>query len=150
MTDLPVLNEHSPAIRIRAHTLLCLQGFRGEGYDPAFVENMAMVDQTLTMHPDIVVEVLASPDVLCAASPHHRTDACTLNGEDSEQDMRQQDGVVLAKLGLQSGDHVTWREILQRIRRAVIGDELPSICGSCRWLPFGYCREGIERLRTKR
>jgi hypothetical protein len=43
---------------------------------------------------------------------------------------------------------VTWREILERIRRAVSGDDLPSICGNCRWLPLGYCREGIERLRT--
>ncbi|MDF0651721.1 MAG: hypothetical protein P0121_09670 [Nitrospira sp.] len=28
------------------------------------------------------------------------------------------------------------------------GDDLPSTCGSCRWLPLGYCREGIDRLRS--
>ncbi len=150
MTDLPVMNEHSSPIRIRAHTLLCLQGFRGEGYDPAFVDNMAAVDRSLAVHAEAVVEVLASPDALCAACPHRRTEGCTLNGEDSERDMRQQDGVVLTKLGLKTGDRVTWREILERIRRAVSGDDLPSICGNCRWLPLGYCREGIERLRTKR
>jgi hypothetical protein len=150
MTDLPVMNEYSSPIRIRAHTLLCLQGFRGEGYNPAFVENMAAVGRSLAAHPEAVVEVLASPDALCAACPHHRTDGCTLNGVDSERDMRQQDGVVLTKLGLKTGDRVTWREILERIRRAVSGDDLPSICGNCRWLPLGYCREGIERLRAKR
>jgi hypothetical protein len=150
MSDLPIVTERSSPIRIRAHTLLCLQGFRGEGYNAAFVENMTAIDRMLAEHPESMVEVLSSPDALCTACPHRRTDGCTLHGEDSEEDMRQQDSVVLKKLGLKTGDRVTWHEIVDRIRRAVSGDDLSSICGDCRWLPLGYCREGIERLRSNR
>lgn len=149
MSDFPLLNERLSAIRIRAHTLLCLQGFRGEGYSPGFVENMAVIHRTLAEHPETVVEVRTTPDVMCGACPHHRAIGCTLKGEGSEQEMNDQDGVVLRKLGLEAEARVTWREILERIRHSVSGDDLPSICGTCRWLPLGYCREGIERLRKE-
>ena len=62
--------------------------------------------------------------------------------------MHDQDRVVLEKLGLEVGDRIRWRDILERIRRSVGCDDLPSICGTCRWLPLGYCREGLNRLQT--
>jgi hypothetical protein len=126
--------------------LLCLQGFRGEGYSSEFVENMVSVHRALTEHPETWIEVLTSPDVVCGACPHQQTSGCTLNGVRSEEEMQDQDRVVLGKLGLEAGSQVRWQEILERIRRSVGGDDLPSICGTCRWLPLGYCREGINRL----
>ena len=63
--------------------------------------------------------------------------------------MQAQDRHVLALLGLQAGMTVRWREVLERIGQAVRGDDLPDICGQCRWLPLGYCREGIDLLRGK-
>lgn len=147
MAELSLLKDGSSPIRLRAHTLLCLQGFRGEGYSAAFVKNMAEVHRTLAEHPETLVEVLISPDVVCGACPHQQTSGCTLNGDRSEEEMRDQDRVVLEKLGLEAGSHVRWQEILERIRRSVSGDDLPSICGTCRWLPLGYCREGINQLR---
>jgi len=71
-----------------------------------------------------------------------------LNGERSEEEMIEQDHEVLRRLGLKVGDRLRWREILSRIRTSVTGDDLPSICGGCRWLPLGYCREGINRLHN--
>ena len=147
MTELTMVQDHSPAVRVRGHTLLCLQGFRGEGYSPEFVENMAMIHRTLNDNPEALVEVVASPDTVCGACPHQQSMGCTLNGEQSEREMQAQDRVVLEKLGLKADSHVRWRDILERIRRSVSGDDLPSICGTCRWLPLGYCREGLNRLR---
>ena len=145
--DFPALYDNvAPAIRLRGHTLLCLQGFRGAGYSVEFVENMAAVHETLTNHPEILVEVLASPDAVCVACPHRHQSGCTLNGAKSEEDMKDQDLVVIKKLGLQIGSRIRWRDILERIRISVSGDDLPSICGSCRWLSLGYCREGVNRL----
>jgi len=149
MTDLSLLKDESSPIRLRAHTLLCLQGFRGEGYSPEFVNNMEAVHRTLAEHPETVVEVLISPDVVCGACPHQLESGCTLNGERSEAGMADQDRVVLAKLGLEAGRRVPWQDILDRIRRAVRGADLPTVCGTCRWLPLGYCREGLERLRKR-
>ncbi len=143
------MNEDSSAsIRLRGHTLLCLQGFKGEGYSHEFVKNLTAIHQTLTGHPDSWVEVLASPDAVCAACPHQRQSGCGLNGERSEEEMISQDHVVLHRLGLQVGRRTRWQDILERIRTSTIcGDDLPSICGSCRWLSLGYCQEGINRLR---
>jgi hypothetical protein len=148
MADLQPLKDGSRSIRLRAHTLLCLQGFRGEGYSPEFVEHMAAIHRTLTEEPETFVEVLTSPDAVCGACPHRQASGCVLNGEGSETEMKDQDDVVLRKLGVKGGTRLRWRDILDRIRRSVSGEDLPSICGTCRWLPLGYCREGIERLRT--
>ena len=139
-------NSSSP-IRVRGHTLLCLQGFEGKGYSLGFVENMSAIHQSLFQHPDTEVELVTAPDAVCGACPHQESGGCTLDGTRSEEEMRNQDHVVLAKLGLETGTRVRWRDVLDRIRASVTGEDLPSICGSCRWLPLGLCRKGIERLR---
>jgi len=54
----------------------------------------------------------------------------------------------LELLGLPPGTRVRWREVLDRIRASVKGSDLPGICGSCQWLPLGYCRDGIDHLRA--
>ena len=144
---LPVMESDSPPpIRLRGHTLLCLQGFRGKGYSPEFVENMSAIHRILTGHPETLVEVLDSPDVVCGACPHRHPIGCTLNGNRSEEELKDQDHVVLRRLGLQVGSRVRWQGVLDRIRASLRSDDLSTICGNCRWLPLGLCREGIERL----
>ncbi len=142
-------DTHPPApLRLRGHTLLCLQGFRGEGYNQAFTVNLAGIHRRLTDDPDHPVELVEEPDAVCGACPHRAPAGCTLNGDGSEPGMREQDRQVLARLGLKAGDVVRWRDVLDRIRSSITGNDLPAICGSCRWLPLGYCKEGIDRLRV--
>ena len=150
MRELPLLKT-SPAatLRVRGHTLLCLQGFRGLGYSPGFVENLATVHRNLAAAFDTLVQVVDAPDVVCGACPHETGSGCTLSGEGTEADMQAQDRVVLTRLGLQPGDRLPWGQVLERIRQSVSGDDLPTICGRCRWLSLGYCREGIEQLRSR-
>ena len=116
------------------------------GYSTDFVGNMSAIHRTLTEHPESVIEILDSPDVVCEACPHRRLAGCTLNGDESEHEMAAQDHAVLQRLELRVGDRLSWQEILVRIRASIQPGELPIICGKCRWLPFGFCREGIERL----
>src|SRR5207253_6043060 len=120
------------AVRIRGHTLLCLQGFRGEGYSAGFIENMAALHRDLHENPDRWVEVVEAPDTFCAACPHLAPAGCSLNSARSEEGMQAQDRHVLELLGLQPGTRVRWREVLERIRASVKGSDLPGICGSCR------------------
>ncbi|MGE3154343.1 MAG: DUF1284 domain-containing protein [Nitrospiraceae bacterium] len=147
MAELHQPRDPSPPIRLRGHTLLCLQGFRGEGYSPEFVANMAAIHQALTQSHGSQIEVIAAPDVICAACPHRQPTGCRANGERSEEVMIEQDHVVMRRLGLNVGDRLRWGDLLDRIRNSIDGDELPAICGNCRWLRLGYCREGINRLR---
>jgi hypothetical protein len=116
------------------------------GYSPGFVENMAAIHRALHDHPDSLVEIVDTPDTVCGACPHLRLAGCTLNGDRTEDEMRAQDHMVLQTLLLQPGCCVPWSEVLDRIRASVRGADLPSICGRCRWLSLGFCREGIDRL----
>lgn len=153
MKTLPVIQRdaslpHHTPIRIRAHTLLCLQGFRGEGYSAGFVENMAAIHQRLADDPSQWVEIMDAPDAMCGACPHLLPTGCSLHGEGSEPHMQVQDHDVRARLGLHVGDRLPWADILDRIRTSLTGESLTHICGQCRWLSLGYCRDGIDRLRA--
>lgn len=136
-------------IRLRGHTLLCLQGFRGEGYSREFTDNLASIHRALSRDPDHPVELADEPDTVCGACPHRAPAGCTLNGVGSEAGMQAQDRHVLKLLGLNAGSTVRWRDVLERTRLSIKGRDLPGICGNCRWLPLGYCAEGIERLRRQ-
>ncbi|TAK02249.1 MAG: DUF1284 domain-containing protein [Candidatus Manganitrophaceae bacterium] len=133
---------------IRGHTLLCLQGFRGEGYSPAFVENMKAIHRRLSGDPEATVQVTAGPDLICRACPHLQSDGCHLKGPGFEEPMKRQDREVMARLGLAEGEILPWGEILHRIAAQVEGSDLDAVCGSCPWLPLGYCRQGIDALNV--
>jgi len=135
-------------VAIRGHTLLCLQGFRGKGYSTDFVENLIEINNTLVENENIPVRVMALPDDVCLACPNLKMNGCNLKGPGFEISMRSQDRQVMSLLDIQEGEALPWHEILERIGQRMQGGMLPSICGDCPWLPLGYCREGIEKLRS--
>jgi hypothetical protein len=148
MIPLKLVTDESEPVRLRGHTLLCLQGFQGKGYSPEFVDNLARIHQELADNHERWVEVVDTPDAVCGACPHKAPAGCSLNGETSEEGIQSQDRRVLTLLGLSKGARVKWGEILDRIRTSVSGADLPNICGQCRWLPLGCCRDGLDRLRS--
>jgi hypothetical protein len=131
---------------LRAHAVLCLQGFRGEGYSRTFADAMANVVAGLREAPDHPVRLMAEPGTLCAACPHLQ-DGCTLGGEGHEDHMRAHDEDVLARLGLATNVVLPWREVLALVEQQIQGHELGAICTTCPWLPLGYCAEGVDALR---
>lgn len=134
-------------IPIRAHQVLCLQGYRGEGYSVTFVAAMSGLRRTLADDPNQLVRLITSPDRLCDACVHLRRGGCTLGGPDHEAHMRAQDEDVLRRLGLQAGDVRPFAEVEARIGRSVQGEDLAVICTTCPWLHLGWCAEGVDRLR---
>jgi len=142
-------------IVIRGHTLLCLQGFRGEGYDVHFVDRLTEIHKALSTDPARSVQVVQAPDALCSYCPNLTMDRCELNGADSEVEIKAQDADVMRRLGIGIGIEIgigeilSWQEILNRIGTRLKGDDLNEICGGCRWLPLGYCSEGIEKLNNR-
>jgi hypothetical protein len=134
-------------LRLRAHNLLCIQGFVGKGYSPAFVANMTRVVDSLEEDPEI--SVVGATDALCSACPHLADNGCTLHGEGTEYGIVHQDRDVMARLGIADGETLLWSEILSRIRARIEPGDLDSICGTCPWLPMGHCKEGLSRLRRR-
>jgi len=139
------MSDPARPVRLRAHNLLCIQGFVGLGYSPEFVA--AMTDVVGALDDDARVEVLDSPDVLCEACPNLGAGGCGLHGAGSEPGIVLQDRKVLERLGLVRGAVVTWRSVLDRIRRTVAPEDLDGLCGACPWLPLGVCRQGLAHLR---
>jgi hypothetical protein len=135
-------------ITIRGHTLLCLQGFRGKGYSPDFVENLIEINNALVDNEDLSVRAVAMPDDVCLVCPNLKMNGCNLKGPGFESSMLSQDRRVLSLLNIREGEILSWREITERIGKKMRGEMLPLICGDCPWLPLGYCEEGIERLRS--
>ncbi len=135
--------------RIRGHTLLCLQGFKGRGYNESFVANMKRIHEALFKEPETKVEVVIGPDDICSACPHLKDNLCTLNGLDTESDVIKKDSSVIALLGIFPARQYTWREILSTISQRLNTDILKGLCSRCQWLPFGYCEEGIIKLQNK-
>jgi len=132
-------------VRIRAHNLLCIQGFVGKGYSPEFVSNMSAVIAALG--DASVVTVIAEPDVLCQACPNLAENGCALHGDGSEQGIVRQDRDVMARLAIEEGSALDWRTIVNRIARSIHPDDLDDICGECPWLPLGVCKKGLRRVR---
>ena len=146
-----VVSSLPSPLPLRAHILLCLQGFRGEGYDPAFVENLSRIHGYLASRGETAVRVVDHPDVVCQACPHLGPQGCALHHPGSEQRIQTQDRTVMARLGIRAGQVLPWREILARIGRRIASREIPALCGGCRWASSGTCRAGVARLanRTK-
>lgn len=136
--------------RIRGHTLLCLQGFRGKGYSDDFVLNMKRIYEGLFNNLRTEVEVVNFPDDICSVCPHLKGNACTLNGPDTEGEMVRKDNNVIELLGLYPGRSYRWEGILSRISQRLNPAILKDLCSECQWFFLGYCEEGIRLAVSSR
>ena len=135
--------------KIRGHTLLCLQGFRGKGYSDAFVSNMKNIHETLFSNPQTEVDVVIGPDDICFACPSLKGSACTLNGPGTEGEMVGKDNNVIELIGLYPKRRYRWGEILNRISQRLSSDIIKDLCSGCQWLPLGHCEKGIRLVADK-
>ncbi len=127
--------------------VLCLLGFKGEGYSTDFVEELHKVHVDLADHPGQTLELTTSADAICGACPNLAETGCNLGGADHEAHMRAQDKDVLKRLGLRAGARITWTDLRALIAARIRGKDLDSICTTCPWLELGYCAEGVDALR---
>lgn len=132
-------------MKLRAHNLLCIQGYVGKGYSPEFTANMDGV--VASLGDDAEVTVIDAPDVLCDACPNLTGDGCALHGAGTEAGIVHQDRDVMQRLGFAAGETVRWAVVKSRIARAIAPDDLDTICGRCPWLALGHCKAGISALR---
>lgn len=134
-------------LRIRGHHLLCILGFRGRGYDSAFVENMGRVEQAIRSRPELQLTVRVSCDDICAACPHAQDGMCQKHNG-AEEATREMDRAVLSRLELKSGDTLTVREAYDRVlERIGVEDIVENLCTECEWRGLGFCADGLRALQ---
>ncbi|MBE3585486.1 DUF1284 domain-containing protein [Desulfofundulus thermocisternus] len=116
-------------ISLRGHHLICLQFYRGEGYDKRFVENLEGVLMRAEGGEEILV--VSGPDDICRSCPTLRDKECvSWPGADAE--IRQMDAQAMGYLGVKTGSKVRWQDIKARVM-AVSREWLASFCKGCGW-----------------
>lgn len=119
-------------MKIRAHHLLCIQGFQGYGYSKEFVINMSEMIEDLKQHSDQNIQLTADCDIFCAYCPHNKKNICTYSA-DSEKKIQQMDIQVLETIGLHVNSIIKAHKVFELINKKFKPENINEVCGKCRW-----------------
>jgi hypothetical protein len=116
-------------IKLRGHHLVCLQFFRGEGYNREFIANLEDVIGRAEKGEEI--EVVEGADDVCRACPALKGDECVAKpGVDAE--IREMDKEAASHLGVKVGERVRWQEVSPKVA-ATPKDWFAGFCAGCDW-----------------
>lgn len=132
-------------MEIRGHHLLCLIGFRGRGYGPAFIERMVEAQAALVSGGEARLTLVDKADAVCSACPYQTEEACRQSAG-SEDRLRAKDRAVLELLGVAPGDRLSADTVMELLRNQAAGLDLGLLCSGCEWLSLGHCEEGLAAL----
>lgn len=134
-------------ISIRAHHLLCMQGYQGYGYDESFKNNLEEILDYLNLEKNIKVNIISSPDVLCDFCPHLKKKYCHLKiSEDnkiptnkeiqeSNDNIVNMDLKVMKKCNIKSNKEYIIDEIFELINKRFLSlNDVDEICNGCIWI----------------
>lgn len=132
---------------LRGHHLLCIHGFKGMGYSPAFVEKMTeIVTAVRDVNQDFPIRVVRALDDTCWTCPHHGQTTCEKDAE-SNAHVLQLDANVIGHLGLKDGNIYPKSELVSLVAEKVEPEDLDHLCQGCSWLSYGVCKDGIAALK---
>lgn len=117
--------------KIRAHHLLCVQGFKGLGYDEKFVENFAKIADKIKNDPALEIIPADECDDICASCPKNEKGVCENPGREGK--IRKMDRAVLRRAGLEKGKTTLARDALKSVNREIRGAAALEICENCQW-----------------
>ncbi|MBL7031921.1 MAG: DUF1284 domain-containing protein [Nitrospira sp.] len=119
---------------LRGHHLICLHFFNGEGYDDAFIKNLA---DTLRLAEGEDVEISSGADDVCTACLYLKQGKCE-QSDSADEDVRAMDAKALKLIGLSTSDMVSWKMIQDKIPR-IFHEWYSLYCTDCDW------REACEK-----
>ncbi|MDI9437252.1 MAG: DUF1284 domain-containing protein [Euryarchaeota archaeon] len=118
-------------IKIRAHHLLCIQGYQGHGYSQDFEENMGRMVEKFRINPTLPVMVVCETDAICEYCPHQSAGRCTNTTLNHEQ-ISKMDFLVLEKLNLVSGATIGINKLIS-LTKKLNKTDVVEICDGCSW-----------------
>lgn len=119
----------SDVLKIRAHHLLCMQGFQGYGYSRDFEGNLQKIIKYLDSNPHCRLKVVADADMICLKCPHLEDNHCNR----SPSSIVDMDLKVLKKLDIEEGATKTAQKLFREINEILDPDDFHDICGECSW-----------------
>jgi uncharacterized protein len=122
--------KYSDPIRIRAHHLLCMQGFQGYGYSSDFVANMRQIISFLKLNPYHYLEIVVNTDELCSQCPYNVVGRCEKGSHDEINNI---DRLVIENADLNLKHIYTVNEAFKTINENLNYHHIVSICSECKW-----------------
>lgn len=117
-------------MNIRAHHLLCIRNFKGNGYSKEFVDNFYKVLERL---PEERIKIVNSVDVICEKCPHNKKGICKKK-KDSEKKARELDGSIINAASINLDEEYSYNKLQKLIRNIHVKD----FCKDCEWKD--YCQ----------
>ena len=120
------------AVRLRAHHLLCLLTYVGEGYSAGFIANLDQITTRLRAGEDI--HLVDGPDDICAPLLGSEQDHCA-GPSAAERDQIAASAIPeLLGQDLTAGTRLSLDEAeLARLRRAFTSGVIRAACSGCEW-----------------
>jgi hypothetical protein len=131
-------------LSFRPHHFLCTLGFQGKGYSPEFIKNYTQVVEGLQENEELPIEVVASNDSICQACPHKGVTRCR-----QEEKIHLLDTRHSQVLSIFPGDHLTWKEGKERLKKKMTMEAFHQACAGCQWKSLGVCETALVNLRTQ-
>ncbi|WP_414468363.1 DUF1284 domain-containing protein [Methanobacterium sp. ACI-7] len=120
-------------IKIRAHHLLCMQGFQGHGYSEDFNKNMSRIIENFKNNPEQRIKILTECDAICIACPHNVNEKC-IKDSDSYVTIKNMDLSVLHICKIIENSVFKVSEIFDIVNKRIkYITEAEKICGNCKW-----------------
>jgi|WetSurMetagenome_2_1015567.scaffolds.fasta_scaffold279964_2 uncharacterized protein len=121
----------SDPLRIRAHHILCIQGFQGLGYSKKFTKNMALITEKIQNNPFFFIKIIIGADSICKHCPHLLDGVCEME-MDSIKVISSMDALVLKNLNLEAGSVISAAQ-LKTLTGSLSPKIVKEICGDCGW-----------------
>ena len=122
-------------IKIRAHHLLCLQAFRGSGYDEKFIENISDIVNSIKDSSKTEVMLISGVDDVCKACPHKKEGVCLKKDIETNNETLKREEKMLKDLGIKRNTiyniHGLYDIINTKIKTKVEASEI--FCFDCSW-----------------
>lgn len=118
---------------IRAHHLLCMQGFQGYGYSDRFANHLKEIIACFRANPDMLIQAAIDCDQICSGCPHQMENRCN---KDADADCRVKimDSKILKCMGIKPDSIDRIQVMTERVNNTFISPEqLADICGDCQW-----------------
>ena len=130
---------------LRAHHLLCIQGFQGYGYNEKFTVNLKkIVDEIFQSPSETNITLIEELDDACEACPHKGVLTCDRDSH-SDQIVKSMDKNVLEKLELENtfSDPAESLLRLSQEKLQTVGDVI-GVCDQCTWQPECLWYQSLE------
>ena len=134
--------------------MLCIQGFRGKGYNEEFVENMKQIINHIESNRNVQIKIMNSADYICLSCPNNSGENIIRKFEigktyedkgycRNEDYIINLDNMVLDTLNIEAESEHSYQSLLEQLKQTITEDRFKVICGDCQWYSLGYCSEGI-------